>query len=336
MKRLVLASVLGAMLSGCGNTDKEIAKGEYSVATWRDNAKCAVSFTFDDGCANQLTTGIPLFAKYDKCATFYLVKDWVGDWTPWKEAAAAGHEIACHTVTHPNLYELSEQEVREQLVECQKAIDANVEQQHMPTIAYPYCATPQNTKLVSDSFIAGRICDGRIEPATPADFVRISSFGVGSESQFKSCDSLIPLFEKTRSEGGWCTLLYHELDGGPGYSPFPSVELDKTLAYLTNDGNNSGYWVAPFAEVARYILRRNATTVEEISTTSDSFSFKVKTLPAVYDDEVITIERNLPEGWTKCTMQNTQSGTCDIVGDKIVMSIVAVDSEVTVVVKGVL
>lgn len=332
MRRVIFGIAAVSMLTSCAGGSNSVSKGEYKVSEWPEAAKCAISFTFDDDCANQLTVGVPLFAKYDRCATFYLVRDWAGDnWAAWNEAAAAGHEIGCHTVSHPNLAQLGDAEVEAQLKDCQQMLDSVIEQKHLPTLAYPFCDVPKNMKIVSDNYIAARVCDGRIEPSNPADMSKISSFMVGKFYPFNSCDSLVKLFERTREANGWCTLTFHELDNGPGYSPFPGDELDKTLAYLTNEENGSVYWVAPFAEVARYILRRNATTIEETATTADSFTFKVKTLPAIYDNEVITIERNIPEGWTSCALKESQDGTCVVADGKIIISVSAVEKDVTVV-----
>lgn len=331
MKQTIFGAIIAVMMVSCAGGDKPVATGEYKLTSWPENAKCAISYTFDDGCPNQLTIAMPIFAKYDRCATFYLVKNWVGEnWAPWIEAATVGHEIACHTVTHPNLYELTDEVVESELQGCKSMIDSLVSQEHLPTVAYPYCATPKNEKLISDTYIAGRICNNHIEPATPADFVRISSFGVGSESPLNCCDSLVALFEKTESAGGWCTLLFHEIDEGTGYSPFASSELDKSLAYLTSEENEGDYWVAPFAQVARYILRRNATKIEETAVAKDSFTFKVNTLPAVYTDEVLTIERNMPEGWTKCKLQDDKVGTCVVEDGKLIITLSKCEGPITI------
>lgn len=326
---ILLASVALAMC--CGGCSKSVSKGEYEMAPWPYGKQCAVTFTFDDGCPNQLTAGIPIFEKYNCLATFYLVKDWVGgNWAPWDDVSAKGHEIACHTVTHPNLYELSDEAAIAEIAGCQEVINANIKNLQKPTFAYPYCATPKNTQWLADNYIACRICDKKIESATPADFLRISSFPVGSETPLINCDSLVQLFEKTKAQGGWCTLLYHELDEGTGYSPFPSSELDKTLAYLTNEENSDIYWVETFSEVAQYIKTRNTTTIEETKVTDDSFTFKI-TSPDWSGNQVLTIVRNLPEGWTDCAFETDDAGCCEIVDGKIIMTCEPGVDEVTIV-----
>lgn len=71
----------------------------------------AFSFRFDDGWPSQLQTGIPLLEELGVNATFFLVCDWVrhgqhswkaSESTPssWRSVAAAGHELAGHTLMH--------------------------------------------------------------------------------------------------------------------------------------------------------------------------------------------------------------------------------------------
>jgi len=43
-------------------------------------------------------------------------------WDQWRQAAEQGHEIGSHSLSHPDLAELSDSELRRQLSESQKAM----------------------------------------------------------------------------------------------------------------------------------------------------------------------------------------------------------------------
>ena len=76
---------------------------------WPGNCQGAVSLTFDDGAQTQLTTAIPILNKFGLQGSFYLnPRDGYEEkLAPWKEVAAAGHEIGNHTWRHRNAWLLS-------------------------------------------------------------------------------------------------------------------------------------------------------------------------------------------------------------------------------------
>ncbi|MGC9327044.1 MAG: polysaccharide deacetylase family protein, partial [Candidatus Hinthialibacter sp.] len=76
--------------------------GKDKPFPWPEGKRCAVSLTFDDARLSQIDAGIPLLNQYNVKATFYvsphsLLRRVEG----WKAAAAAGHEIGNHTMSHP-------------------------------------------------------------------------------------------------------------------------------------------------------------------------------------------------------------------------------------------
>ena len=63
----------------------------------------AVSLTFDDGLDCQLEKAIPPMNELGLRGTFYILPtgaDWLKRCLPWSEAAAAGHEIGNHSLSH--------------------------------------------------------------------------------------------------------------------------------------------------------------------------------------------------------------------------------------------
>jgi oligosaccharide reducing-end xylanase len=100
---LALGVVLPVVVAGQSRT----IMAPYEVGTWRGFRTAAVSYTFDDGTANQLPVAIPIFNEYGYRATLFTVTGWVSDWTGLQAAAAQGHEIASHTVDHVRLGGLS-------------------------------------------------------------------------------------------------------------------------------------------------------------------------------------------------------------------------------------
>ncbi|MDO4461565.1 MAG: polysaccharide deacetylase family protein [Bacteroidia bacterium] len=252
------AACIGAFtLTQCGINDKELT---LEVCQWYGDAEAAISYTFDDNCPNQFSTIVPMMDEYDIKGTFFPVINWLnGNYNNIKAAAANGHEIGSHTISHPNLGELSTDEVIKELHGSRSTIEEVIGNGYKcVTIAFPYCIAPDSIELVSDDFINARVCDGKVDTAN-VNLLRVSSHPLGSAFNRTSFESILPILEKTRVKNGWSTLLFHEIDEGPGYSPFPSTEIRKSLEYLKE--NESNFWVATMGNVARYIVERDNATL---------------------------------------------------------------------------
>lgn len=295
MKNLALLMISTALLYGCSSKD-DIS--DYEIGTWQGFRTSAVSLTFDDACQNQIDIAIPMLDEFDFKGTFYPVVTWVTDWAPWCKCAANGHEVSSHTYNHPNLSEISADSLNAELSRAIDTLRANVPMADCSTLAYPFCSTP-DVSIVSKYHIAARICDGRIEPASPADYYNLSSFCVGSETNDINAIDLIGLFSRAMNEKGWCTILFHEFDNGPGYSPFASEDFRKVLEYLSD--NDSEYWVAPFAHVAKYTKERDKAVIKSHSQSdSDQIELSIDCgLDAQVYNVPLSVRRALPAGWTK-------------------------------------
>ena len=104
----------------------------YEVATWFGFCDAAVSYTFDDGCANQFAKAIPLFDEFGYKLTLFTVIDWsTANWTLLQNAAKNGHEIASHTVTHLNLNSASAEIQLAELQNSRLEIEKNNKQYQM-------------------------------------------------------------------------------------------------------------------------------------------------------------------------------------------------------------
>lgn len=294
MKKLALLMVSTALLCGCQSKD---SIENYEIGTWQGFRTSAVSLTFDDGCQNQFDIAVPMLDEFDFKATFYPVGQWVQNWAPLRKCAANGHEVSSHTYHHPNLAEYSADSLNTELQQAIDTLRANVPMADCSSIAYPFCIVPDES-IVGKYHIAARNCDGRIEPPTPADYLNLSSFCVGTETNIINAIDLIGVFSRTMSEKGWCTILFHEIDNGPGYSPFPSDELKKALEYLSD--NDTCYWVATFANVAKYAQERDKAVIRSLTLYNEDkieLSLACGLDPQVFNVP-LTVRRALPEGWT--------------------------------------
>lgn len=267
----------------------------YEVATWKGFANAAVTYTFDDNCKNQYEVAIPLFNEFNFGGTFYPVIDWAPDWEKFQQAVNKGHEIGSHTVTHRRLSDLSIEEQDAELGQAKAKIEAALDGQQCLTIAYPFCA-PSDDALTRKHYIAARHCQGRIEASTPEDMMNISSINCGDQAGLNTIEAFAETFRNTESLKGWCVLLLHGIDNDGGYSSLGSDVLRESLELL--DQNREKYWVGTFVDVVRYIMQRDAVSLEQIEAAETNILLK---LSDGLDNEIfqqyLSIRRVLPENW---------------------------------------
>ena len=91
----------------------------------------SVCITFDDGCETDLLAAAPVLREFGFKATFYLTAGFVG--TPGylnpiqvRELDQLGFEIGCHSMTHPYLSDLSDAQLKREIVDAKLQIEQTV------------------------------------------------------------------------------------------------------------------------------------------------------------------------------------------------------------------
>lgn len=312
MKKVICILSLAAFLAASNSGHSQTIDPPYEVGIWKGFCQAAISYSFDDGCSNQYAIAIPMFNEFDFDLTMYPVINWSPDWTALQNAAAQGHEIGSHTVSHPYLNQLTIAQQTAELENSQNTINSYIEGEQCVTLAYPYCV-PGDLTLTRQYYIAARHCQGYIEKSTPSNFYQISSIICGSQGSVKTFENFKTKFESAATTNGWCVLLIHGIDNDGGYSPLPSTTLLESLEYL--DTYRDKFWVSTFGNVVRYIKERNAASVTESSNQDTGIILQVTdNLDNTIYNYPITIRRPLPPGWSAANVsQNDRTENARIV-----------------------
>jgi peptidoglycan/xylan/chitin deacetylase (PgdA/CDA1 family) len=92
-------------------------------------AQPSVCITFDDGCETDLIAAAPVLREFGFNATFYLTAGFLG--TPGylnasqaRDLDAQGFQIGCHSMTHAYLSDLTEPELKREIVDAKLQIEA--------------------------------------------------------------------------------------------------------------------------------------------------------------------------------------------------------------------
>ena len=88
----------------------------------------SVCITFDDGCETDLIAAAPVLQEFGFHATFYLTAGFLG--TPGylntdqvRQLDSLGFEIGCHSMTHPYLSDLADDELGREIVDAKLQIE---------------------------------------------------------------------------------------------------------------------------------------------------------------------------------------------------------------------
>jgi peptidoglycan/xylan/chitin deacetylase (PgdA/CDA1 family) len=246
------------------------AQQDSSRFVWPEGKQAAVSLSFDDARESQVIVGTQLLDQYGVKATFFVVPSSVEKQLDgWKKAAANGHEIGNHSLTHPctgnfswsrtnALEDYTLEQMRKQLTDCNKRISEllNVKAE---VFAYPcgqkFVGKGINTKsyvpIVADMFLVGRgWLDEAANDPTYDNFAQLT----GIESDGKDFEQVLPLLEEAKSTGNWLVLAGHEM-GDSGVQTTRLTMLKKLIEYAQNPAN--GIWLQPVGTVAKYIRKQN-------------------------------------------------------------------------------
>ncbi len=101
-----------------------------------------VALTFDDGKQDALTAVLPALQKRGMKGAFFVITGSVGkpgylDWEGVRALDRAGMEVGSHTVSHARLADLSDDQVREELVRSKAELEKQLGHP-VDLLAYPY------------------------------------------------------------------------------------------------------------------------------------------------------------------------------------------------------
>jgi peptidoglycan/xylan/chitin deacetylase (PgdA/CDA1 family) len=125
----------------------------------------SILLTFDDGYEDNLMNALPLLKKYDMAATVCIISNWIGQENNWEdyknkphcrtmdlaqlqEWLKQGMFICAHTVNHPFLSRLNNEEILHELASCKSSLE---QQLHIPIdfLCYPYGDFDDRVKILA-------------------------------------------------------------------------------------------------------------------------------------------------------------------------------------------
>lgn len=286
----------------------------YELATWRGFRACAVSYTFDDNSPKQFSMAQPMFDAKGLHATFFCIVGSLSpsQWTTIESASSKGHEIASHTLTHPDLSKLTDDQVAAEESGSKNLIESHTAKKCV-SLAYPYCTVPKKS-ITSQFYSFARSCNGSLVPSTPSDFLSIGSLGPDAGMDAPS--------DSAASSGSWLVWLIHGIDNDAACCPVASSVLQSNLDYVTANPNK--WWIETFGNVCRYIQERNVSVLTVVSTGATNITLRLtNSLDNTIFNYPVTLRRPMPSGWQAAAVtQNGASVPSQVVNGNLMFDVV--------------
>lgn len=227
---------------------KDREKGlSVRICRWKNDNKSAISFTWDD---NNWTVKkcSEIFDKYNyKCTFFinpgcYMSNVLLQD---YKNAANKGFEIGNHGYSHIRLDTMSIKGLNREIVYSRSILAHDYKQ--CLSFAYPFHLQSQ----VADSIIK------KTHPFCRNFAKKSINVMAAAHDNVNTYQSRIDSINKSISNNNWIIFGGHGIDNN-GYDPVPSFEVDSLLNYVSH----KNIWVESFAEVCKYYLAYQSSSVE--------------------------------------------------------------------------
>jgi len=242
---------------------------------WPERKHGAISITFDDARFSQIDTGIPILDEYNAKATFYVSIDPMKKrLDEWKKAAANGHEIGNHSLTHPcsgnfsfayekALENYTLNKMHFELTEANKIIERSLGVKPV-SFAYP-CGQKfvgrgidarSYIPVVAENFLTGRgwMDEWSNDPAF-CDMAQL----MGVELDGKDFEQAKQWIDKTTANGGWLIFCGHEIGEG-GRQTTLSPTLRALCEYAQDPAN--GLWLDTVGTIAKYIVKQRTGKID--------------------------------------------------------------------------
>ncbi len=265
----VIVASTGCTPSNLQDKEPSVLKGREDFR-WPKGKRAAISLTFDDARFSQIDRGLPILDERSTKATFYVSINRLEErLEAWKRAAANGHEIGNHSLTHPcsgnfsfarerALENYTIDRMRSELEESNNIIERLLGVRPV-SFAYPcgqkFVGRGRNLKsyvpLVAEEFLAGRgwMDEWSNDPAF-CDMAQL----MGMELDGKDFEQVKQLIDRTLANGGWLVFCGHEIGEGGRHQTTLSSTLKAICEYAQDPAN--GLWLDTVEEVAGYILKQ--------------------------------------------------------------------------------
>jgi peptidoglycan/xylan/chitin deacetylase (PgdA/CDA1 family) len=226
------------------------------------------------------------------------------NWKQYQAYAAQGHEIASHTVTHPRLAVLDEDNLLYELEQSRADIEKFLGKEYTFSAEGPYGT--ENERVMEYARKIYPALRNRMPEPYLDELNRASGRQPGeSEKEYVQWQrGPVSSVDMDKMKGWvdtcmahdniWLVLVFHGIEG-IGWEPRTRKELQEYFGYMKE--REDALWIATFGDVTRYLRERKNTKVHaELREDIIEVSMSTDLDPQVYDVPV-TLKTYIPGAW---------------------------------------
>ena len=295
-KGLLFASVLAAAAPAFAEKDAPVR-----VATWKGDAKGAVSLYYDDGLDSGFNNVVPELVRRGLPGTFYICCNWFGGdpanpklarWSVAKEHPDTIF-LGDHTWSHggvTNAAQFAEEIARNGAMLREIAglpPDEPLSFALPGAVRWDVKPEEQAEVLAKHHEVLRHDFGGNV--GGPKD-------GQNPTFRMKTAALAAEAFDRAERNGGWESLIFHGVGGD--WITFDLEEHGKMLDDLEARAKDGRLWVGSAIDVHKYETERDAARLSDVAATADGLDFSLEGLPdpAVFDVP-LSLVCAAPDGW---------------------------------------
>lgn len=197
-----------------------------------------VSFTFDDVPDSALNAGAATLEAHGLRGTYYISGGLEGRVEPdrtllnaegCKQLAARGHEIGCHTYSHPDLRHVDRSFLIADLARNERFLNAVDPRPGRRNFAYPYSSGSFGSRaMLADAFRTCRAGGDEINRG-PTDPTFLRSVGTWQPETTRWIDELV-------ADPGWLIFVAHDISPTPTPYGCTTLAFERLVAHTVERG----------------------------------------------------------------------------------------------------
>lgn len=235
-------------------------------------------------------------------------------WDEIKTFAANGHEFGSHTISHPRLAVLDEENMLYELEKCKEEIQMVLGDDHTFSAECPFGT--ENERVMEYAYKVHPALRNRMPEPFLEEINRWNDMTPGmSDKPYIQWQrgpltkTSVPLMKSwvdtlVARDNVWLVLTFHGVDG-IGWEAKPHQELKEYFSYMKEHEEN--LWIAPFRDVTKYIREKMAGRVNATRKGDEIVVQLEHSLDKDLYNYPLTVKTYVPDDWTQVSLRSAEA-----------------------------